>query len=177
MSSQKECKTAKRSAIESDYSDNDNTVKEDLCETSRETQSVGTGSLNQLNISTGLLNQFNVGTGPSNQLNVSTDSLNQLSISTDLLNQLNVTAGSSHCLKVSTGSLNQFNVDTGLSNQPNVTAGSSHHEKSTDVEGMYFLSQSVYFKMSHKINVETGVTEDLGTTEIIDKNSDTIAEQ
>ncbi len=31
--------------------------------------------------------------------------------------------------------------------------------------------------MSHKINVETGVTENLDTTEIIDKNSDTIAEQ
>ncbi len=31
--------------------------------------------------------------------------------------------------------------------------------------------------MSHKINVETGVTEDLDTTEIIDKNSDTITEQ
>jgi len=58
-----------------------------------------------------------------------------------------------------------------------VTTGSSHHEKSTDVEEMYFLSQSVYFKMSHEINVEAGVTEDLGTTEIIDKNSDTIAEQ
>ncbi len=42
---------------------------------------------------------------------------------------------------------------------------------------MYFLSQSVYFKIDHEINVEVGVTEDLGTTEIIDKNSDTIAEQ
>ena len=31
--------------------------------------------------------------------------------------------------------------------------------------------------MSHEINVEAGVTENLGTTEIIDKNSDTIAEQ
>jgi hypothetical protein len=30
--------------------------------------------------------------------------------------------------------------------------------------------------MSHKINVEAGVTENLGTTEIIDKSSD-IAEQ
>ncbi len=58
-----------------------------------------------------------------------------------------------------------------------MTTGSSHHEKSTDVEEMYFLSQSVYFKMSHEINVEAGVTEDLGTTEIIDKNSDTTAEQ
>jgi len=58
-----------------------------------------------------------------------------------------------------------------------VTAGSSHHEKFTDVEGTYFLSQSVYFKMSHKINVEAGVTEDLDTTEIINKNSDTTAEQ
>jgi len=88
-----------------------------------------------------------------------------------------VDTGSSHCLKVSTGSLNQFNVDTDLSNQLNVTAGSSHHEKLTDVEEMYFLSQSVYFKIDHEINVEVGVTEDLGTTEIIDKNSDTIAEQ
>ncbi len=42
---------------------------------------------------------------------------------------------------------------------------------------MYFLSQSVYFKMSHKINVEAGVTENLDTTEIIDKNSNTITEQ
>ncbi len=187
MSSQEEHETAKRSVIESDYLSNDNTVKEDLHETLRGTQSVSIDSLNQLNVGTGLSNQFNVSTGPSNQLNVSTGSLNQLSVSTDLSNQLNVTAGSSHCLKVSTGSLhclkvstgslNQFNVSTGLSNQLNMTAGSSHHEKSTDVEGMYFLSQSVYLKMSHKINVEAGVTENLDTTEIIDKNSDTIAEQ
>jgi len=93
------------------------------------------------------------------------------------LHRLKVGTGLLHCFKVSTGSLNQFNVDTDLSNQLNVTAGSSHYEKSTDVEGTYFLSQSVYLKMSHKINVETGVTEDLGTTEIIDKNSDTTAEQ
>jgi len=58
-----------------------------------------------------------------------------------------------------------------------VNAGSLHHEKSTDVEEMYSLSQSVYLKMSHKINVEADVTEDLDTTEIIDKNSDTTAEQ
>jgi len=58
-----------------------------------------------------------------------------------------------------------------------VTAGSSHHKKFTDVEETYFLSQSAYFKMSHKINVEAGVTEDLDTTEIINKNSDTTAEQ
>jgi len=58
-----------------------------------------------------------------------------------------------------------------------VTAGSSHHEKFTDVEGTYFLSQPVYLKMGHEINVEAGVTENLDTTEIIDKNSDTIAEQ
>jgi len=32
MSSQEECKTAKRSAIESDYLSDDNAVKEDLCE-------------------------------------------------------------------------------------------------------------------------------------------------
>ena len=31
--------------------------------------------------------------------------------------------------------------------------------------------------MSHKINVEADVTENLGTTEIINKNSDTTAEQ
>jgi len=31
--------------------------------------------------------------------------------------------------------------------------------------------------MSHEINVEAGVTENLDTTEIIDKNSNTIAEQ
>jgi len=217
MSSQKEHKTAKRSAIESDYLSDDNTVKEDLCETLRETQSVSISSLNQFNISTGSLNQFNVGTGLSNQLNINTGSLNQLSIGTDLSNQLNVTAGSLHCLKVSTGSLNQFSVDTdssnqlnvtadslhhlkvdtgslhclkvstgslnqfnvstGLSNQLNVTAGSSHHEKLTDVEETYSLSQSVYFKIGHKINVEAGVTENLDTTEIIDKNSDTTAEQ
>ncbi len=35
----------------------------------------------------------------------------------------------------------------------------------------------MYFKISHKINIEAGVTENLDTTEIIDKNSDTIAEQ
>jgi len=46
MSSQKERKTAKRSAIESDYLSDDNTVKEDLCEMLRETQSVSTDSLN-----------------------------------------------------------------------------------------------------------------------------------
>jgi len=86
MSSQEERKTAKRSAIESDYSSDNNTVKEDLCETSRGTQSVSIDSLNQLNISTDLLNQFNVSTGSSNQLNVSTDSLNQLSVDTDLSN-------------------------------------------------------------------------------------------
>jgi len=76
MSSQERHKTAKRPAIESDYLSDDNTVKEDLCETSRGTQSVSIDSLNQLNISTGLLNQFNVDTGSLNQLNVSTGSLN-----------------------------------------------------------------------------------------------------
>jgi len=76
MSSQKECETAKRSVIESDYSNNNNTVKEDLCETLRKTQSVSTDSLNQLNVSTDLLNQFNVNTDSSNQLNVDTGSLN-----------------------------------------------------------------------------------------------------
>jgi len=95
----------------------------------------------------------------------------------DSLHCLKVSTGSLHHLKVSTGSLNQFNVSTDLSNQLNVTADSSHCEKSTDVEEMYFLSQSVYFKISHKINVKAGVTENLGTTEIIDKNSDTIAKQ
>jgi len=76
MSSQEECETAKRSVIESDYSDNNNTAKEDLHEMLRETQSVSIGSLNQLNIGTGLSNQFNVSTGLSNQFNVSTGPLN-----------------------------------------------------------------------------------------------------
>jgi len=98
---------------------------------------------------------------------VTAGSLHHLKVDTDL----------SHCLKVSTGSLNQFNVDTDLSNQFNVTTGSSHCEKFTDVEETYFLSQSVYFKMSHEINVKAGVTENLDTTEIIDKNSNTITKQ
>ncbi len=177
MSSQEEHKTAKRPVIESDYSDNNNTAEEDLCETSRGTQSVGIGSLNQLNVGTGLLNQFNVSTGLSNQLSVGTGSSNQLNVTAGSSHHLKVDTGSLHCLKVSTGSLNQFNVNTGSSNQLNVTAGSSHHEKSTDVEETYFLLQPVYLKMGHKINVEAGVTEDLDTTEIIDKNSNTIAEQ
>jgi len=66
MSSQEECKTAKRSAIESDYLNDNNTVRENLCEMSRKTQSVSISSLNQLNIDTDLLNQFNVDTGLSN---------------------------------------------------------------------------------------------------------------
>jgi len=86
MSSQEEHKTAKRSAIESDYSNNNNTVKEDLCEMSSKTQSVSIDSLNQLNVSTDLLNQFNVGTGPSNQFNVDTGLSNQLNVDTGLLN-------------------------------------------------------------------------------------------
>jgi len=98
-------------------------------------------------------------------------------VTAGFLHCLKVDTGSLHCLKVSTGSLNQFNISTDLSNQLNVTAGSLHHKKLTDVEEMYFLSQSVYFKISHEINVETGVTEDLGTTEIINKNSNTTAEQ
>ncbi len=42
---------------------------------------------------------------------------------------------------------------------------------------MYFLSQSVYFTMSQKISVETDVTKDLSTTENVNKDSDTTAEQ
>jgi len=42
---------------------------------------------------------------------------------------------------------------------------------------MYFLSQSVYFTMNQKINVETDIIKDLSTTENINKDLNTIAEQ
>jgi len=50
-------------------------------------------------------------------------------------------------------------------------------EKSTDVEEMYFVLQSVYSTMNQKISVETDVTEDLSTTEDVNKDLNIIAKQ
>jgi len=73
--------------------------------------------------------------------------------------------------------LNQLNINIDSLNQLNVTADSSCSEKFTNIKEMYFLSQSVYFTMSQKISVETDVTEDLSTTEDVNKNLNTITEQ
>ena len=62
-------------------------------------------------------------------------------------------------------------------NQSDVTESSLCSEKSTDVEETYFLLQLIYSTMSQKISVETDVTEDLSTTEDVNKDSNTTAEQ